>query len=220
MKLRSLYYAFLSLSILTSCRENEKAIPDQSISSEVYRNLIEPNNLGINQQDTNFISRAKVDSIISKKLRSGRTTAYTEHGPFTTGLTTEREIEGPSGKWNVWRIIFQGVPGWSNTTYFGRYYEHSVIITIPAGAYLLTDTLNLIPANKGYQGSAPPNPITGSIQLGYSYSQDNPQVPIYKLTTYTFVPKWLGNGAVINPNNVRLPSNFTNTTFSYKYFTL
>ncbi|GAA4445274.1 hypothetical protein GCM10023091_36700 [Ravibacter arvi] len=208
MKTRYLIYFAMALFV-TSCKESQTPdlVHETSGSTNQSKEKVPPG----------AMSQQEYEKMIAKKLKGARTAAYTEHGPFTTPTTTETEIPGPDGRWNVWKEVFLGMPGWADGIYFCRYYEHAVMITLPPGASILPSSITA--ANYGYVGSAPPNPLTPSATSLYSYTY-YPATNQYKLVVHTLLAKWNTLGQDINPGNWRHPAMFTNTTFTYKYFTL
>jgi hypothetical protein len=212
MKKISIFFSSLLLiasCVIVSCNNDDPLDPQVQNATQKF-GTVEKLPLGA-------ISSKEYEASIQNKLKGARVMAYTEHGPFTTGASGNVEIPGPDGNGNVWKMALSGFPGIPTAIYFCRYYEHSIMITLPAGAYLLPPSLSS--TNIGYQGSAPPNPVGPGTATGISYVHF-PATNQYKFTTYTLLPKYAQNGSDMNPGNVRLPSNFTSTTFSYKYFTL
>lgn len=211
-KMKHLAYLFLALIFFTSCNDDKTLSP-----SEVAKSSTSP--VSSEKLLSGGLSEEEYGKFINEKLKGSRALAYTEHGPFTTPISSNVEIPGTSGSWNVWKILLSGIPNYVTGNYFCRYYEHSYLLTLPAGQYIVPGPGNTSATNIGYQGNNPPNPIGPTTDIGVSYTY-YPGTNQYKFTTYSLLPKYNVSGQDINSGNVRLPTNFSSTQFTYKYYTL
>lgn len=198
MKVLYLFYFICAFLFLTSCSEKEDLSPAK-------------------EKEDIIISGKKYDEFIKNKLKGSRTMVYTEHGPFAFGSSGTLEIPGPSGSLKVWQLFLSGFSGYSDGTYFCRYYEDAGYITFPPGQYLIANSVAA--ANPGFTGNQPENPIslTGS-ETGATFEY-NTVTNQYKFKTHFLLPKYNLSGQDVNPNNVRVPHQYA-IAYLYKYFTL
>jgi len=198
MRLKHLFFLSFAAMFAASC-ENK----DVSTAPEASRS-----------ESNKILSKAEYEKFIKGKLQSAKIAAYTEYGPFTTSAVGSTQVTaGTSNGYYQVAIFAYGFNG----ALFSKYYRHSYSLTLPAGQYLVP---NSITATKvGFESDTPPNPITTTTPNSVSYDFD-PVTNTYFLKTYTIVPKFNNIGQDYNPNNVRFPFNEQTTAFIYKYYTL
>lgn len=204
MKTKVFFYLIASALLIASCKNDDSPGPTET---EL---------LSGKTADGGLTGKA-YEQFIKNKLRSSRTMTYTEHGPFNTPSSGNVEIPGPDGNAKVWKEALSGFPGYVPGIYFCRYYEHSYTLTLPANQWLVPNSVSA--ANNGYMGAAPPNPVGPATQTGASFTY-YPALNQYKFVTYTLLPVYDAGGNFVNTGGVRLPTNFSTTTFNYKYYTL
>lgn len=212
MKFKHLLVLTIATSaIMISCNsDNDLLVADVASSESKASQKVEK---GMSEEEYRAYVNKKIAEAEAKAKITG-TKAFTVHGPFTVSSSTQ-ELPGPSGAMNLWKVIIT-VPPYAAANYFCRYYEHYASISIPSGAYIITDSLKA--TNNGYKGAAPPNPVTTSVETGIRYQLFTPNTHVF--STHTLVPKYNTLGGTINPTNQALPYHFTSTTFTYYYFTL